>query len=65
MEKINKKDNLVNWRDLELTYVDVQKLDDNMIHIVFEDRVVLFLINDILMKSDLLMKMKEKLKNRK
>ena len=47
MEYIVKSGNTVEWRGLELNYVDVRKINDNMVHIMFNDRLVCFLIDDV------------------
>jgi hypothetical protein len=46
MEYIVKSSNTVEWRNNTLEYVNVNKIDDSMVHIEFTDRVVCFISND-------------------
>jgi hypothetical protein len=46
MEYIVKQSNTVEWRENTLEYVNVNKIDDSMVHIEFVDRVVCFIAND-------------------
>jgi hypothetical protein len=46
MENIVKSGNTIEWRNNTLEYVNVNKIDDSMVHIEFTDRVVCFIAND-------------------
>jgi hypothetical protein len=46
MEYIVKQGNAIEWRENTLEYVNVNKIDDSMVHIEFTDRVVCFIAND-------------------
>lgn len=46
MEYIVKQGKIVEWRNNTLEYVSSIKLDENMVHVEFTDRIVLFIAND-------------------
>lgn len=46
MEIILKKYNKIKFRNLELNYVESEKLDDNAIHLITEEQVNVFFVND-------------------
>lgn len=46
MEYIVKSGNTIEWRENTLKYVNVNKIDDSMVHIDFADRIVCFISND-------------------
>jgi hypothetical protein len=53
MEYIVKQGNTVEWRENTLEYVNVNKIDDSMVHIEFTDRVVCFIANDTIVNEAL------------